>query len=109
MLFVTIFGPLLQKMQRRLKVHRQVGAVLLLLLAVGFLAVLLWVLFSWIVGSLPDWVENLDSLEEDGQTPDCGRRGPHSPPWPPKRRIPHCRIFCPPEGAARREPSVPEG
>ncbi len=65
MLFVTIFGPLLQKMQRRLKVHRQVGAVLLLLLAVGFLAVLLWVLFSWIVGSLPDWVENLDSLEED--------------------------------------------
>lgn len=63
MLFVTIFGPLLQKMQAKLKVHRQVGAVLLLLLACAFLAVLIWVLFSWIVGSLPDWIKGLDSLE----------------------------------------------
>lgn len=62
-LFVTIFGPLLQKMQSKLKIHRQVGAVLLLLLALGFLAVLVWVLFSWIVTSLPDWVDGLDSLE----------------------------------------------
>ena len=64
MLFVTIFGPLLQKMQAKLKLHRQVGAVLLLLLACAFLAVLTWVLFSWIVGSLPDWVRGLDSLEK---------------------------------------------
>lgn len=64
MLFVTIFGPLLQKMQARLKIHRQAGAVLLLLLACAFLAVLAWVLFSWIVGSLPDWIKGLDSLEE---------------------------------------------
>ncbi len=64
MLFVTIFGPLLQKMQSRLKIHRQVGAVLLLLLAVGVIAALGWVLFSWIVGSLPGWVGGLDSLEE---------------------------------------------
>lgn len=62
-LFVTIFGPLLQKMQSKMKIHRQVGAVLLLLLALGFLAVLVWVLFSWIVTSLPDWVDGLDSLE----------------------------------------------
>lgn len=41
MLFVTIFGPLLLKMQKKLKIHRQIGAILLLLLACGFLAVLL--------------------------------------------------------------------
>lgn len=63
MLFVTIFGPLLQKMQARLKLHRQVGAVLLLLAACAFLGILAWVLFSWIVGSLPDWIRGLDSLE----------------------------------------------
>lgn len=65
MLFVTIFGPLLQKMQGRLKIHRQVGALLLLLLGCIFLAVLLWLLFSWIVGSIPDWIGMLDTLEEE--------------------------------------------
>lgn len=64
MLFVTIFGPLLQKMQSRLKLHRQVGAVLLLLVACAVLGILVWVLFSWIVGSLPGWFTGLDSLEE---------------------------------------------
>lgn len=64
MLFVTIFGPLLQKLQSRLKIHRQIGAILLLLLACLFLGLLMWVLFSWIVGSLPDWFISLDSLEE---------------------------------------------
>ncbi|MCM1193145.1 MAG: AI-2E family transporter [Butyrivibrio sp.] len=64
MLFVTIFGPLLQKMQSRLKIHRQVGAVLLLLVACAFVGILVWVLFSWIVGSLPGWFTGLDSLEE---------------------------------------------
>jgi len=63
MLFVTIFGPLLKKMQGKLRVNRQVGAVLLLLFACSFFALLIWVLFSWIVGSLPGWVGNLDSLE----------------------------------------------
>lgn len=65
MLFVTIFGPLLQKMQSRLKIHRQVGAVLLLLLACGFLGLLVWILFSWIVGSLPGWFVSLDSFEAE--------------------------------------------
>lgn len=63
MLFVTIFGPLLQKMQSKLKVNRQVGAVLLLLLACSVSGSLIWVLLSWIVGSLPTWVGSLDSLE----------------------------------------------
>lgn len=65
MLFVTIFGPFLQKLQKRLRIHRQIGAVLLLLVACGLLLLLLWVLFSWIVGSLPQWIEGLDTLESE--------------------------------------------
>lgn len=65
MLFVTIFGPLLQKLQRKWKLHRQVGAVLLLLNAGIILALIVWVLFSWIVGSLPGWLSGLDSLEKE--------------------------------------------
>ena len=65
MLFVTIFGPLLQKMQSKLKIHRQVGALLLLLFACMLLVILVWVLFSWIVGSMPDWIGVLDTLEEE--------------------------------------------
>ena len=65
MLFVTIFGPLLQKMQRKLKIHRQIGTLLLLLLACGILGILLWILLSWIIGSLPGLVESLDSLEAE--------------------------------------------
>lgn len=65
MLFVTIFGPTLQKLQKRLHLHRQVGAVLLLSVAVVFLAMLVWVLFSWIVGSLPGWIANLENLEQE--------------------------------------------
>ena len=67
LLFVTIFGPLLKKIQKRFHVHRQVGAVLLLITAVLFLAVLIWILFSWIVGSLPDWVGSLGAIEEELQ------------------------------------------
>lgn len=63
MLFVTIFGPTLQKMQQKLHVHRQVGVVLLLLVAGLLGAGLLWVLFSWAVGSLPEWIAGLDALE----------------------------------------------
>ena len=65
MLFVTIFGPFLQKLQKRLKIHRQIGVVLLLLVACGIVGVLVWLLFSWIVGSLPGWISSLDSLESN--------------------------------------------
>lgn len=65
MLFVTIFGPLLKKMKEKLRLNRQVGAVLLLLLAGAVLVVLVWILFSWVVGSLPEWVGKLDELEQD--------------------------------------------
>lgn len=65
MLFVTIFGPFLQKLQKKLKIHRQIGVVLLLLAACGFVGILVWLLFSWIVGSLPGWFNGLDSLESN--------------------------------------------
>lgn len=65
MLFVTIFGSLLQKMQKKLRIHRQIGALLLLVLAGGILLTLLWILFSWVVGSLPGLVRSLDSLETE--------------------------------------------
>lgn len=67
MLFVTIFGPLLKKLQTRLHVHRQLGAVLLLILGSGLLAILVWVLFSWTVGSLPMWVGQLETVEQELQ------------------------------------------
>ncbi len=65
MLFVTIFGPALQKLQKRLHIHRQLGAVLFLCIAVLFVAALVWLLFSWIVGSLPEWISRLDNLEAE--------------------------------------------
>ncbi len=67
MLFVTIFGPLLKKMQLRFHIHRQLGAILLLVLGGGLLAVLVWVFFSWAVGSLPEWVSQLETVEQELQ------------------------------------------
>lgn len=65
MLFVTIFGPFLKKLQNKLHLHRQVGAVLLLVAAVLLLAGLIWILFSWSVGSLPDWLDSLEAVERE--------------------------------------------
>ncbi len=62
MLFVTIFGPLLKKVQTKLHIHRQIGAVLLLLAFGGVLLLLLWLLITWVVGSLPQWVRGMDGL-----------------------------------------------
>ena len=64
MLFVTIFGPLLKKLQERLHLHRQLGAVLLLSIATLIVFLFVWILFSWVVGSLPSWIDKLDMLEE---------------------------------------------
>lgn len=62
MLFVTICGPFLKKIQERLHVHRQIGAVLLLVLMGVILLVLFWLLFTWIMSSLPQWLNNLNSM-----------------------------------------------
>lgn len=66
-LFVTISGPLLKKMQNRFKLHRQAGVILLLVLAVLLLTGLVWVLFSWIVGSLPSWMSDLEAVKEEAR------------------------------------------
>ncbi len=65
MLFVTMFGPLLQKMQRRLHLHRQVGAALLLLVSGVVLLLLLWLLATWMVGNLPRWIQNTQEMWEE--------------------------------------------
>ena len=65
MLFVTIFGPLLQKWQSRFHLHRQIGVIILLLIAGSIIGILIWVLFSWTVGSLPNWIEGLDTFGQE--------------------------------------------
>ncbi|MBQ9141031.1 MAG: AI-2E family transporter [Lachnospiraceae bacterium] len=64
MLFVTIFGPTLQRIQKKLHVHRQIGAVILLLCFGIIVFVILWLLFTWIAGSLPGWTQSFGSLGE---------------------------------------------
>ena len=64
MLFVTIFGPLLKFFQERYHVRRRVGSIILLILAGGSISLLLWVLISWLVGSLPGFLGNLGDIEE---------------------------------------------
>ncbi len=65
MLFVTICGPLLKNMQKYLHLNRQVSAVLLLLFFGLFLVLLLWMLFTWIMGNLPVWFGNLQGFWEN--------------------------------------------
>lgn len=65
MLFVTVFGPLLKKMQGKLHLHRQIGAVILLLVAGSLLIGLIWVLSFWVIGSLPEWIEGLQGLGDE--------------------------------------------
>lgn len=65
MLFVTIFGPMLKRFHEKFHIHRQIGAVILLLIAGITLILLVWILFSWIVGSLPEWIGDLSSLEDE--------------------------------------------
>lgn len=64
-LFVTIFGPFLKKIQVKLHVHRQIGAIILLLLAGMFSILLVWILFSWIVSGFPEWIAKLDIWENN--------------------------------------------
>ncbi len=68
MLFVTIFGPLLQKMQEKLHVHRQIGAVILMFAAFAFVSILIWILSSWILGSLPEWLNGMDAAKVEFQS-----------------------------------------
>lgn len=62
-IFVTIFGPIFLKLQRRFHLKRQVSAILFLCVVVGFLLLVVWLLLSWTINSLPDWINGLVSLE----------------------------------------------
>lgn len=53
MLFLTIFGPLLKRLQK-LRIHRQAGAVLMLALALFILAGVFLLLFRWAWNGLPE-------------------------------------------------------
>lgn len=64
-LFVTIFGPTMQGLQNHLRIPRQVAAVCLMLVAGGIVAILIWVLTSWLVSSLPGWLNSLEVVEQD--------------------------------------------
>lgn len=61
-LFVTIFGPFLQKLQRKLHLHRQAGAVFMLIIFSVLLLLLLWMLITWLVGNLPGWVAGTQEI-----------------------------------------------
>lgn len=62
MLFVTMFGPRLKKMQEKFHLHRQIGAVLLLVAFGMVFLLLIWLLLTWVAGSIPQWVKGLDGL-----------------------------------------------
>lgn len=55
-LFVSIFGPVFLKLQKRLHFSRQLSAALFLLLFLSVVIGLFWLLSSWIINSLPDWI-----------------------------------------------------
>ena len=68
MLFITICGPLLKRMQERVHLNRQVGVIFLLLTFGLFLVLLLWLLFTWILGNLPDWFQNMQGFWSGTET-----------------------------------------
>ena len=63
MLFLTIFGPLLQKLQKR-GIYRQVGAVLLLIFATSILAGVLVLLARWAWKGLPELMTQAEGWKQ---------------------------------------------
>lgn len=72
MLFVTIFGPMMQRMNLRLRFPRPLSAIVLLSIATVLLAGLLWVLVSWVLGSLPEWIRTMEAQEQEWLDVVCG-------------------------------------
>ena len=64
-LFVTIFGPLMKRLQGKLHLPRQLVAVFLLVLAGAVCVLILWFMASFIEGKLPEWIGDLESVEEN--------------------------------------------
>ena len=65
MLFVTIFGPMMKRMNQRLHFPRPLSAIVILIVATVLLVGLLWILVSWMLGSLPVWIGNLELREQE--------------------------------------------
>jgi predicted PurR-regulated permease PerM len=65
MLFVTIFGPTLKRINEKFHINRQLGAVILLLAAGVIIMLLLLILFTWIAGNFQGWLYNLQALWGD--------------------------------------------
>ena len=60
-LFLAMFGPFLKKLQQKIHINRQIGAVVLLVLGLAIFTIIIWIISSWLIGSLPNFwgtVEN---------------------------------------------------
>ncbi len=66
-LFVTMFGPLLKKLQLKFHIRRQVSVVILLLLVSLVLIIVGWLVISWATTNAPNWSEYLTHWEKELQ------------------------------------------
>ena len=64
-LFLTIFGPLMKSIQDRFHLPRQFVAVVFLILAVAFGIMVFWLLATFLIGRIPEWIRDLDILEKN--------------------------------------------
>jgi predicted PurR-regulated permease PerM len=64
-LFLTVFGPFLQKLQAKFRIHRQLGALLLVVLGGVLLAMLVWVLSTWAAEGVATLDLRAESIEDD--------------------------------------------
>lgn len=61
-IFVTIFGPLLKRIQRAFMIHRQIGAAFLLGFAIVVLLLVGWIISTWLMGSIPHWLAEAEKM-----------------------------------------------
>ena len=64
-LFVTMSGPLLKKLQTKLRIPRHVSAVILLLLAGAAIIIIGWLVISWASSNAPNWSKYLEVWEKE--------------------------------------------
>lgn len=66
-LVVTIFGPLLKKMQLRLRIPRHIGIVILMTFVGLILFITAWLVLSWASENAAGWSDYLELWEEEMQ------------------------------------------
>ncbi len=64
-LFVAMTGPLLKKLQTKLRIPRHVSAVILLLLAGLIIIIVGWLVISWASANAPNWSRYLGVWEKE--------------------------------------------